>query len=60
MKRKGDGGVSEGNKRGLRKDGMVKENNGSCEAWQAEMVVKGRGEMYYPIKVHVSDAQPSI
>lgn len=42
------------------KDGVVRENNGSGGAQQPETEVAGREEMYYPIKVHVSDAQPSI
>lgn len=39
---------------------MARENNGSGGTWQPETEVEGRGEMYYPIKVHLSDAQPSI
>lgn len=39
---------------------MVRENDGSWGTWQPETEVEGWEEMYYPIKVHVSDAQPSI
>lgn len=45
---------------GLGKYGMVRKNDGSGGTWQPETEVEVQGEMYYPIKVHVSDARPSI
>lgn len=39
---------------------MVRKNDGSEGTQQPETEVEGQGEMYYPIKVHVSDARPSI
>lgn len=40
--------------------GREGENDGGGGTWQPETEVEGGAEMYYPIKVHVSDAQPSI
>lgn len=39
---------------------MVRKNDGSSVTCQPETGVEVQGEMYCPIKVHVSDAQPSI
>lgn len=39
---------------------MAKESDGCGVPRLPESEVQGHWEMYYPIKVHVSDAQPSI